>query len=300
VAVAEGTAAAEEAAPVAAPALPEPMHGGTVLLVGEQPIEIVADEAGKIDAYYLATPPDAPQEAQVTAYVPDSEGQARPVVLTWDPDGARYTGFLRGAHLVPGPLEIVYVLRGVTSRATAPTFVLVQPAVEAVEAAAGASAAAARAVTARTPSAPAVEVNVQPPSSPTVVVNTPAPPPPPVVVAPPAPPRPHVVVQPPAPPPPPRVVVQPAAPPPPPRVVVQPPAPPQPRVVVQPPAPPPPPRVVVQPAAPPPPPRVVVERPARPSVVVQPAGGRPRVEASRGREDHPGRGRGRGHRDRDD
>lgn len=251
---------------IAAAAPPEPLHGGTVLLAGEQPIEIVADEEGTFDAYYLGEPPEAPQDARITIRVPDADGQTRPVLLTWNPGEARYTGRLRGARPAPGPIELTLVLGGETLRASAPTFVFVAP----------------------TAAAP---VLVEPPSAPRAVVEAPAPPPPPSVVVE-APSRPGVVVHAPEPPRPSVVVHAPS--PPRPNVVVHAPPPPRPRVVVEAPAPP---RVVVRPPAPPPPPRVVVRRPEPPRARVEvrtPGPPHGRVVVRGGRDEHRGRGRGRG------
>lgn len=256
---------------IAAAAPPEPLHGGTVLLAGERPIEIVADEGGTFDAYYLGDAPPAPQDARITIRVPDADGQTRPVLLTWNPGEARYTGRLRGARPAPGPIELTLVLGGETVRASAPTFVFVTP----------------------TAAAPVV---VEAPSAPHVVVEAPAPPPSVVVEAPS---RPGVVVHAPSPPRPNVVVHAPS--PPRPNVVVHAPSPPRPRVVVEAPAPP---RVVVRPPAPPRPPRVVVRRsePPRARVEVRtPGPPHGRVVVRGGRDEHRGRGRGRGrgHRGRE-
>lgn len=302
-----GEPAATVAVPVPA-ALPAPVHGGTVLMAGQRAIEVVADRAGAFNAYHLGAPPAAPQDARVTVRVPDAEGQTRPVLLTWNPNESRYTGLLRGAQPVAGPLELVYVLGGETARATAPTFVLIEPVVQAATALVGTPGAvtpvvverpSARNIVVQAPSAPPPpQIVVQAPTPsppPHIVVQAPTPPPPPQIVVQ-APPPPQVIVRPPAPPPPPRVVVQ--APPPPRVVVATPQPPPPPRVVVQPP---PPPRVVVRPPAPPPPPRVVVRapEPPQPRVVVQPAPP-PRVvvRPGRGERDEREERRGHGHGDR--
>lgn len=258
----------EPAAPIAVPvpaALPAPLHGGTVLMAGQRPIEVVTHQAGTINAYHLGAAPAAPQEAQVTVRVPDAEGQTRPVVLTWDPSASRYAGLLPGAQPVPGPLELVYVLGGETARAAAPTFVLLKPPAQAAAALVGTPGAVA----------PVLVEN-----APAVVLNAPSAPPPPQVIVQAPPPPPQVVVVQAPPPPPPRVVV---APPPPPRVVVHQPPPP-PRVVVH--RPPPPPRVVVRPVGPPPP-RVVGRPPPPPRVVGRPPPPR-RSPAFGGRPPPPG------------
>ena len=117
----------EPAAPVAVAipealpaALPAALHGGTVLMAGQQPIEVVTHQAGTINAYHLGTPPASPQDVQITVRVPDADGVTRPVPLTWDPSASRYAGLLPGAQPVPGPLELVYVLGGQTARGLAP------------------------------------------------------------------------------------------------------------------------------------------------------------------------------------
>ncbi len=274
IAAAGGSATAE----VELPAMegPPPEHGGTVVMAGERPIEVVADEAGEIKAFFLGEAPTAPQDARITVRVPDREGQVRPVVLTWDPAASRYQGMLRGAQPAPGPIELVLVLGSETLRGRAPTYVIeaaqaVQAAVP-VEAAGGLVRAAA----------PGTAVVVEPPQPPDVVVQAPAAPPPPtIVVQQPAPPSARVVVAAPPVPPPPGVVVT-APPSPNARVVVAAP-PPQPNarvVVAAPPAPPPPnARVVV---AAPPAPRVVAAQPppANARVVAQPPPANARVVAA--------------------
>lgn len=259
-----GACSEEEAsvdiAPVGEPAsvsvtaeLPAAAHGGTVLMAGDQPIEVVADEEGAFLAYYLDGPPEAPQDAQVTIRVPEASGEIRPVMLTWDPGEARYFGQLRGATPVPGPLEIVIDLGGERVRASAPTFVLVEPFAVHVD-------------------PPAVDVHVQAPSGPKVVVDAPARPH--VIVERPS--RPHVVVEAPAPP-----SIRVRAPEPP-RVQIHAPSPPSVRVRA-----PAPPSVRVRA---PEPPSVRVRAPAPPSVRVRAEGPRVRVRAERGNR---GRGRGR-------
>lgn len=306
IAAAGGSATAE----VELPAMegPPPEHGGTVVMAGERPIEVVADEAGEIKAFFLGEAPTAPQDARITVRVPDREGQVRPVVLTWDPAASRYQGMLRGAQPAPGPIELVLVLGSETLRGRAPTYVIeaaqaVQAAVP-VEAAGGLVRAAA----------PGTAVVVEPPQPPDVVVQAPAAPPPPtIVVQQPAPPSARVVVAaPPVPPPPGVVVTAPPSPnarvvvaaPPAPRVVAAQPPPANARVVAQPPpanarvvaAQPPPAsaRVVAQPpaarvVASPPPAPAVQARPPRPSPPGR-AVGHDREDDDRGR----GRGRGRG------
>ncbi len=251
-------------------------HGGTILTAGDKPIEVVADEDGTIEAYYAGNAPPQPQSGSFVVRVPDTAGQIRPVSLTWDPDKGSYRGQLRGAAPVPGPLDITLTLGGQTYRASAPTFVVLEPAARATLARHPRRAAPSSVVEVRS-AAPSAQVNVQAP----------------------APPGAQVVVQPGMPPPPPgaRVVVQPGMPPPPPGVVVRPGAPPQGRVIATPGAPPQG-RVIATPGAPPR--GRVIATPGRPPAprgrVVATPGRRPpppqgRVVATPGRRPPPPQGR---------
>lgn len=205
---------------VAAGPAPAPQHGGTVVVAGPHPVEVVPRSNGEVEAYFVADAPE-PASAQLTVHVTTREGP-HPVMLVWDPEQSRFRGTLSGAQIVEGPTEVALIVRGQTYRASAPTVVILE-------------APAAPAVVVERPRRRAESHTViverpEPPSA-TVIVNRPRPPGATVVVERPA--RPHVDVRVHAPQPPrPRVVVhRPAAP----RVEVRAraPGPPRGRVVVQ-------------------------------------------------------------------
>ncbi|MEQ9077225.1 MAG: hypothetical protein RLP09_25420 [Sandaracinaceae bacterium] len=202
---------------VAAGPPPAPQHGGTVVVAGPHPVEVVPHSNGEVEAFFVAEPPE-PSAAQLTVNVTTNEGP-RPVMLVWDPGQSRFRGALSGAQIVEGPTEVTLLVRGETYRATAPTVVIV-------------TAPAAPAVVVNRPSRSRTVVVERPePPSATVVVNRPRPPGATVVVERPG--RPHVDVRVRAPEPPrARVVVERPAPP---RVEVRAhaPRPPRGRVVVQ-------------------------------------------------------------------
>jgi hypothetical protein len=264
--------------PVAAAAGIEAAHGGTVVTVGDQFVEVLASDDGTVDAYVLTPQPPAPDQTRVTVRLPADDGDTHPVMLTWDPAGGRYRGRLRQVHPVPGPVEVVIVVGGAAQRGTAPQIVLFGP-----SGPIGGPRMAVRNAGSQGPDVIEVEgppqpqvVMVEPPRPGVVVVERPAPPPgPTVVVTHPMPPRPTVVVNAPSPPRP--------------TVVVNAPSPPRPTVVVHAPAPPRPTVVVRQPA-----PRVVVQRPGA-RVEVRRGGPAVRVHSDNGLHRGHGRGHGGGH-----
>lgn len=149
----------------------EPAHGGTVVLAGAQPVEVVPHASGEVHAYVVGAPPPAGAELAVT--VPVREG-VRTVELEWNPTTVRFEGRVRRVEVVPGPVDVVYVTGGTRWVGHAPT-VIVSPAVVVAPAAIEVEVDAPR------------EVVVVPPS-PRVIVTPPSP----RVVF--TPPRPHVVI----------------------------------------------------------------------------------------------------------
>lgn len=158
------------------------MHGGSVLLVEDQYVEVVPKTDGTIEAYVLG--PSAPSAvvtapSNMTVKITGDDGAQHDVPLVWSPTSSRFEGRLVEARPAPGPVEVVVIAPGrPPRRARAPQVIVV--------------AAPPPAVVVAAPPPPAVVVA---PPRPTVVVAQPAPPT--VVVAPPAPPG--VVVVPPAP-----------------------------------------------------------------------------------------------------
>ncbi|MFO0682837.1 MAG: hypothetical protein U0234_12325 [Sandaracinus sp.] len=207
--------------------LPPAEHGGVVLSVGAQPLELVAQADGRVTAYPIATSTARGPTTTVLVHVPGVDGVVHDAPLVWDEPSATFVGTIGVAPQV-GPISVDVVLAGTPVQASAPVFVVVAPSAPVVVGTAP--------VTVEVPAPPAPHARVEvvappPPHGPTVVVEAPRPPEPRVlVVAPPPPPGPPAVV---------------LVPPGPPGVVLVGPRPPEPRVRVE--------------AHGPPPPRVRVE-----------------------------------------
>lgn len=169
----------------------EPAHGGTLVAVGQHPVEVVANRGGEVRAYVRSSEPPPPERVRMTVRVPDQQGQRHPVVLVWNPAENAYVGRARRVQIAPGAIDVAMVVGGERYEASAPSYVIVEAAprpaaVEVVEV------------------EEEPEVVVERPGRPVVVVERPQPPRPVVVVERPAPvvvverprPRPVVVVQP--------------------------------------------------------------------------------------------------------
>lgn len=155
-----------------------PSHGGTVVMAGPYPVEVVGRGETRVEAYFVGDDRPEPRSVHITARVPTAAGE-RPVVLVWDPREDRFRGRVTGTTLSGGPVRVVVESDGQTHRGDGQTLIVI----------------------AAPPPPPAPTVEVRTPSSrparrPAVVVERPAPPPPPVLV-----------VERPQPPPPPGVVI---------------------------------------------------------------------------------------------
>lgn len=194
------------------PPMPPAEHGGVVVSVGAQPLELVAHADGQIAAYPIGASTARGVETAVIVHVPGTDGVVHDATLAWDEPSAKFVGTIPVAPAV-GPIEVDAVVAGAPVHASAPVFVVLAPAAPVVV---GTAPATVEVVAPRGPH----HVEIAAPSRPTVVVE---PPRPGVVVV--EPPRPGLVVV--EPPRPPGVVV--LAPEPPRPLVV---APPRPGVVV--------------------------------------------------------------------
>ncbi len=191
------------------PPLPPAEHGGVVVTVGTQPLEIVTHTDGQLVAYPIATSTARGPSTTVIVHVPGVDGAVHDAPLTWDEPTATFVGVIPVAPQV-GPIEIDAVVAGAPVHASAPVFVVLAPATPVVVGTAPATVHVA------TPAAPQARVEVVAPTRPGVAVLEP--------------PRPGVVlVAPQAPPP---VLLVPPPPPGPPGVVIVGPAPPRPGVVI--------------------------------------------------------------------
>ncbi len=87
----------------------EASHGGTMVAAGQYPVEVVPHASGQVYAYAPAGI-DRPANAEMTVSVPVQGGPARPVQMRWDRRERRYEGAVRGAVIVPGPIEVDLVV----------------------------------------------------------------------------------------------------------------------------------------------------------------------------------------------
>src|SRR5690606_10315330 len=99
----------------------ESSHGGTVVLAGVQPVEVVPHASGEVHAYVVGAPP--PPGAELAVTVPVREG-VRTVELEWNPATVRFEGRVRRVEVVPGPIDVVYVTGGTRWVGHAPTVVV--------------------------------------------------------------------------------------------------------------------------------------------------------------------------------
>src|SRR5690606_21601525 len=103
------TAVADVVAEVSA----EPEHGGTVVVAGQYPVEVVPHASGQVYAYVLGEAPP-PAEVELTIEVPVAgRSTGRPVRMRWNPRRARYEGRVRRVEIVEGPIDVLIVVGGV-------------------------------------------------------------------------------------------------------------------------------------------------------------------------------------------
>jgi hypothetical protein len=199
------------------PPMPPAEHGGVVLAVGTQPLEVVAHTDGAVEAYPLAESTARGPSTTVVVHVPAADGTVHAAPLTWDEPSGKFVGTIGVAPAV-GPIVVDAVVAGAPVHAEAPVFVVVAPVAPVVV---GTAPATVEVAPIGHPRA-RVDVVAPPPGGPVVVVEHPVAPPGPVVVVEPPRPPPAVLLVPPAPP---GVVVVGPTPPRPGVVVVEPPRP---------------------------------------------------------------------------
>ncbi len=108
--VASETTVEEVAAPVVHA---EPEHGGTVVVAGHYPVEVVPHASGQVYAYVLgdAPPPDG---VELTIEVPVAgRSTGRPVRMRWNARRDRWEGRVRRVEIVEGPIDVLIVVGGV-------------------------------------------------------------------------------------------------------------------------------------------------------------------------------------------
>ncbi len=102
-----------------------PTHGGTVVTVQDQPVEVVPQRDGVIRAYMVGSEPPA-ADARVMVEVKGNDGQQHPVNLTWDPTVHYYVG-RADVHPVPGPVVVAVDVGGRVETGHATRVVVVPP-----------------------------------------------------------------------------------------------------------------------------------------------------------------------------
>ncbi len=89
-----------------------PVHGGSVLLVGDQWVEVVTRSQGAVEVYFVAPVP-APSvlaATDVTVKITDEGGEEHDLLLAWNDSQARFDGHLDEA--MPRHASIEVFLRG--------------------------------------------------------------------------------------------------------------------------------------------------------------------------------------------
>jgi hypothetical protein len=97
-------------------------HGGTVVRLGPHPAEVVTHASGQVYAYVesdVPTPETGTMNVEVTV-----TGGRRPVELTWNRAQRRYEGRLVRETIVAGPVNVTYVIGGVTLLAFIPVCIV--------------------------------------------------------------------------------------------------------------------------------------------------------------------------------
>ena len=106
--------------------LPPAEHGGVVVTVGSQPLEVVAHADGQLAAYPIATSTARGPETTVVVHVPGADGTVHTTLLVWSEPTASFVGVMPVAPRM-GPIEIDAIVAGAPLHATAPVFVVLAP-----------------------------------------------------------------------------------------------------------------------------------------------------------------------------
>jgi len=95
-------------------AVAQPQHGGTVVVVQDHAVEVVAQPSGEIAAYVVNIEGHAPPPPStvVMVNIHANDGVARPVALTWNAELGFYAGRLEAVTPAPGPVEVTLVVEG--------------------------------------------------------------------------------------------------------------------------------------------------------------------------------------------
>jgi len=130
----------------------EPAHGGVIVQVEEQPIELVIDQEGDVKAYPVGEL-ELDLEAPVVARI-EARGGPRQLELVWDPEAACFHGQLE-VRPRPGPIELGIMIEGRVRRGQLRRLRPIRPRVRVV--------------------APRAEVELEAPAPPEVHIEVPSP-----------------------------------------------------------------------------------------------------------------------------
>lgn len=107
-------AASGSPAEVAVEVSAEPEHGGTVVVAGQYPVEVVPHASGQVYAYVLGDAGPPPGDVELTIEVPVAgRSTGRPVRMRWNGRRGRYEGRVRRVEIVEGPIDVLIVVGGV-------------------------------------------------------------------------------------------------------------------------------------------------------------------------------------------
>lgn len=120
--VGQAAATAEVALPAA--------HGGVVVAVENQPVEVLAKADGEVEAFFVADASGGfaiqPADATVIVHVMGANQQPHPVTLTWDATTSSFRGRAGASvQIVPGPVEVAVTAQGRARRARTQVVALV-------------------------------------------------------------------------------------------------------------------------------------------------------------------------------
>ena len=108
------------------PAMPPAEHGGVVVAMGTQPLEVVTHTDGQLFAYPIGESTARGPTTSVIVHVPGTDGIVHAAPLVWDEPTAKFVGTMPVAPSL-GPIEIDAVIEGAPVHASAPVFVVLAP-----------------------------------------------------------------------------------------------------------------------------------------------------------------------------
>ena len=86
--------------------LPEAVHHGSIVAVGDHTVEVVVESDGSAHAYVLDDP-DHRLDVELTLNLAGDDAQLHPLALHWDEDAHHFLGHIEGLRPAAGPLEVI-------------------------------------------------------------------------------------------------------------------------------------------------------------------------------------------------